>query len=184
MTGKSDSELVELFQQGDETAFNHIVLRYQEKIYWLVRRFVGDHDDANDVVQEVFVKAYEALNGFRRDANVYTWLYRIGVNASLNFIRLRKVKDFFRLDDHNIPESSEQENPNDSLESLEQTKLIEEAIAKLPEKQKAVFLLRYYEELSYEEIAKILKKSVGGLKANYFHAVRKIEEYVKRAYRM
>lgn len=184
MTGKSDLELVELFQHGDETAFNQIVLRYQEKLYWLVRRFIIDHDDTNDVVQDAFVKAYAGLKGFRGDANLYTWLYRIAVNASLNFIRLKKVKDFLRYDELVHEEISDEGTPEELIESRENRSLIDKAIERLPEKQKAVFLLRYYEEMPYEEIAKILKRSIGGLKANYFHAVRKIEEYVKREHGM
>jgi len=184
MTGKSDSELVELFLHGDETAFNAIVLRYQEKIYWVVRRLVNSHDDADDVVQEVFVKAYEGLRSFRGDAQIYTWLYRIAVNASLNYVRLRRVKEFFRFEETIAPETIEHQTPEDIVESNEQREIIEQAVASLPEKQKAVFILRYYEQLTYEEIANILKTSVGGLKANYFHAVRKIERYVKDIHQM
>ncbi|MBM4168413.1 MAG: sigma-70 family RNA polymerase sigma factor [Ignavibacteria bacterium] len=180
MTGKSDSELVDLFRNGDETAFNTIVLRYQEKIYWVVRRFISDHDDADDIVQEVFVKAYEGLRTFRGDAQLYTWLYRIAVNASLNHIRLKRVKEFFRFEETIAPETIEHETPDHIVQSNEQREIIEQAVALLPEKQKAVFILRHYDQLAYEEIATILKTSVGGLKANYFHAVRKVERYVKK----
>ncbi|MBI3580170.1 MAG: RNA polymerase sigma factor [Ignavibacteriales bacterium] len=182
MTERSDLELVRLFQQGEESAFNHLVLRYQEKIYWVARRFINEHDGADDVTQEVFVKAYESLKEFRSESSFYTWLYRITVNIALNVLRRNKVKEFFRIDELFDPEDVESGAPDELLERQEERTLIERAIATLPDKQKAVFLLRYYEEMPYEEIAKVLKTSVGGLKANYFHAVKKIEEYLKRAH--
>lgn len=183
MTDRSDLELVQLFQNGDESAFNHLVLRYQERVYWVARRFVNDHDGADDVAQEVFCKVYESLKEFRGESSLYTWLYRITANIALNSLRRHKVRDFFRIDEMFEVEDTQAVSPDEELERQEQRKLIEEAIARLPEKQKSVFILRYYEELPYEEIAKILKTSIGGLKANYFHAVRKIQEYVRRAYR-
>lgn len=182
MTDRSDLELVRLFQQGDESAFNHLVLRYQEKIYWVARRFINEHDGADDVTQEVFIKAYGSLKEFRSESSLYTWLYRITVNIALNVLRRNKVKEFFRIDELFDPEDVESGTPGELLERQEERTLIEQAIATLPDKQKAVFILRYYEEMPYEEIAKVLKTSVGGLKANYFHAVKKIEEYLKRAH--
>jgi RNA polymerase sigma-70 factor (ECF subfamily) len=182
MTDQTDRELVRRFQRGDESAFNEVVRRYQEKVYWIARRFVNDHDGADDITQEAFCKAYESLRGFRGDASVYTWLYRITVNIALNTIRRQKVKEFFRIDAlFDVADTSVQA-PDKLVEQQEDRALIEQAIAQLPKKQRSVFVLRYYEELPYEEIAKILKTSVGGLKANYFHAVRKIQEYIKRAH--
>lgn len=183
MTERSDNELIELFQNGDDSAFNHLVLRYQEKVYWVARRFVNDHDAADDVTQEVFCKVYESLREFRGESSVYTWLYRITVNISLNSLRRQKVREFFRIDEMFEAKDEEDVAPDEALEQKEQKALIEEAIARLPKKQKSVFLLRYYEEMPYEEISKTLKTSVGGLKANYFHAVKKIQEYVRRAHR-
>jgi RNA polymerase sigma factor (sigma-70 family) len=183
MTERNDNELIELFQNGDDSAFNRLVLRYQEKVYWVARRFVNDHDAADDVTQEVFCKVYESLREFRGDSSVYTWLYRITVNIALNSVRRQKVREFFRIDEMFDTRDEDAVPPDEALEQQEQKSLIEEAIAGLPEKQKAVFVLRYYEELPYEEISKVLKTSVGGLKANYFHAVKKIQEYVKRAHR-
>jgi RNA polymerase sigma-70 factor, ECF subfamily len=183
MTERSDNELIELFQNGDDSAFNHLVLRYQEKVYWVARRFVNDHDGADDVAQEVFCKVYESLREFRGDSSVYTWLYRITVNIALNSVRRQKVREFFRIDEMFDAKDEESVAPDEALEQQEQKQLIEQAIARLPEKQKSVFVLRYYEELPYEEISKVLNTSVGGLKANYFHAVKKIQEYVKRAHR-
>ena len=100
MTNSNDLELVELFQKGDETSYNELVGRYQEKVYWIARRFVNDHDQADDVVQEVFVKVYGALKQFRGDSSVYTWLYRITVNVALNTIRKQRIRDFVRIDEH------------------------------------------------------------------------------------
>jgi len=182
MTDRSDLELVKLFQQGDESSFNHLVTRYQEKVYWVARRFINDHDGADDVTQEVFCRAYESLKDFRAESSVYTWLYRITVNLALNSLRRQKVREFFRLDEMFELEDTSSVAPDAEVEKQEEKALIEKAIATLPEKQKAVFILRYYEELPYENIAKILHTSVGGLKANYFHAVKKIQEYVRRAH--
>jgi RNA polymerase sigma factor (sigma-70 family) len=183
MTERSDNELIELFQNGDDSAFNYLVVRYQEKVYWVARRFVNDHDGADDVTQDVFCRVYESLKEFRGESSVYTWLYRITVNIALNSLRRQKVREFFRIDEMFEAEDKDSMAPDEALERQEQKTLIEEAIARLPEKQKSVFILRYYEELPYEEISKVLKTSVGGLKANYFHALKKVQEYVRRAHR-
>jgi len=182
MTNRSDLELLELFQTGDESAFNHLVLRYRERVYWVARRFVNDHDGADDVTQDVFCKAYESLPDFRGESSFYTWLYRITVNIALNNVRRQKLREFFRIDEMFEIEDKSAVSPDVAVEKKEERMLIEEAITRLPEKQKSVFVLRYYEELPYEDISTILKTSVGGLKANYFHAVKKIQEYVKRAH--
>jgi RNA polymerase sigma-70 factor (ECF subfamily) len=179
---RSDLELVRQFQSGDESAFNQLVLRYQERIYWIARRFLTDHEGADDVTQEVFVKAYESLKEFRGDSSLFTWLYRIAVNLALNALRRRKVREFFHIDEILDAIDSEAEQPDVTLERREERSLIEQAIEQLPKKQKAVFLLRYYEEMPYDEIAKVLNTSVGGLKANYFHAVKKIQGYIQRAH--
>jgi RNA polymerase sigma-70 factor, ECF subfamily len=183
MTERSDLELVQLFQKGDEASFNHLVHRYKEKVYWVARRFISDHDGADDVTQEVFCKAYESLKEFRGDSSLYTWLYRITVNLALNSLRRQRIREFFRIDEMFDVADTSNAAPDELVEKHEEKQLIEQAIGALPEKQKAVFVLRYYEELPYEEISKILKTSVGGLKANYFHAVRKIQEHVRRAHR-
>jgi RNA polymerase sigma-70 factor (ECF subfamily) len=178
----TDLELVDRFRKGEESAFNEIANRYKERIYWTARRFVNDHQDADDIVQQVLWKAYEGLKHFRSDSGVFTWLYRIAVNTSLNAVRKNKVRELLRFDELVETESPESERPDEVLEQEEERSLIEEAVGRLPEKQRSVFVLRYYEQLSYDEIAAILKTSVGGLKANYFHAVKKIEEHVKRAH--
>ena len=183
MDHRSDLELIEEFRNGNDTAFNQLVLRYQEKIYWVVRRLLPDHDEADDVVQDIFVKVYRSLNSFKGDSSFYTWLYRIAMNLSLNEIRRKKTRRTFSLDENVVQHESKDPLPLEMMEREERTQLIKDAIERLPEKQKKVFVLRYYEELPYEEISKILKTSVGGLKANYFHAVKKIGEYVKHGLR-
>ncbi len=177
--GTTDQDLIAAFRQGNEQAFNELVRRYQERVYWLARRFVEDHDAADDVVQDVFIKAYESLADFRGDSSFYTWIYRITVNLSLNAVRKRKVREFFRLEDVAGLGESEEKEPDRIAESNETRAMIQKAIETLPEKQKATFVLRYYEELSYEEMSKILKTSVGGLKANYFHALKKVGAFIK-----
>ncbi|HLP15652.1 MAG TPA: sigma-70 family RNA polymerase sigma factor [Bacteroidota bacterium] len=180
MTHDDELDLVERFQAGDEQAFNTLTLRYQEKIYWVVRRMIPDHDEADDVVQDVFIRAYHSLKSFKGESSVYTWLYRIAVNLSLNEIRRRKIRKTFSLDENTTEQHrSYEDSPVEEIEKQEQAALIRQAIDRLPEKQKKVFILRYYEEMPYEEIAKIVRTSVGGLKANYFHAVKKIGEFLK-----
>jgi|WetSurMetagenome_2_1015567.scaffolds.fasta_scaffold53743_4 RNA polymerase sigma-70 factor, ECF subfamily len=176
----SDLELVTEVRNGRRQAYTVLMRRYQERIYWVARRIVGSHDDAEDVAQDTFVKGYLALGEFRGESQFYTWLYRIALNLSLNAVRKRHVLTY-------LHESSEllrrilpaQERPDELVELHETEARILAAIARLPEKQKAVFVMRYFDELTYEEISRILKTSVGGLKANYFHALRKVQEYMK-----
>jgi RNA polymerase sigma factor (sigma-70 family) len=181
MPDKADEVLIKEFQHGDVRAFNELVRRYQERVYWVARRLVGDHADADDVAQEVFIKIYDSLKGFRGESSFYTWTYRITVNAALNLLRRNKIREFVRFDEIIAPLVSDEPGPDERAESKEQKTLIDEAIAMLPVKQRTVFVLRYYENLPYDEIAKLLKRSVGGMKANYFQAVRKISRYLKES---
>lgn len=175
----SDLELLDSFRKGDESAFNELMRRYQEKVYWLARRIVGTHEDADDIVQDVFVRAHSSLPDFRGDSNLYTWLYRVATNHSLNALRKKKIKDFIRYD--SAIEESVPGNEHADTETLqtELRRILERAIDRLPPRQKQVFILRYYDELSFVEMAKLLGKSEGGLKANYFHALKKIQAYVR-----
>jgi RNA polymerase sigma-70 factor, ECF subfamily len=177
--GLSDQELVQKVRNGDRRAFTVLMRRYQERVYWVARRIVGSHDDADDVTQEAFVKAFVGLGDFRGDASFYTWLYRIAVNLSLNSVRKRQVLNYLgesAILSRILPRG---EDPERQVEFRDLQSRLEKAVAQLPEKQRAVFVLRHYEELSYEEIAQILKTSVGGLKANYFHALKKVQQYLK-----
>ncbi len=180
MTPQTDLELIELFRQGNVQGFNELVRRYQQKVYWVARRVVGSHDDADDVVQDVFIRVYNALNTFRSESGFYTWLYRITINVALNSLRTRKGKSFFRFEDLVEQPESDEEQPDTQIEKSEYQKALERAIERLPAKQKLVFTMRYFDDMSYDEIALILHRSVGGLKANYFHALKKVQEYVKR----
>ena len=175
----SDLELVNEVRNGKRQAFTELMRRYQERVYWTARRIVGSHDDADDIAQETFVRAYLALGDFRGDSSFFTWLYRIAVNLSLNAIRKQQVMEYLRQSDIINRFLPAQENPEKDLEREEMHSLVDKAIASLPEKQRAVFVMRYYDEMSYAEISKVLKTSIGGLKANYYHAVRKVQEYVK-----
>ena len=176
----SDSEIISDFLKGNSSSFNFIVLKYQKKVYWVVRRMVLDHDDADDITQEVFIKLHRTLGDFRGESSLFTYLYKIAVNYSLNHLkknrnRMEKIRN---IDEeiYNIKDSSKSQDT--LMADREMEKLLKDAMLALPEQQRAVFSLRFYEELSYEEISKILGKSVGGLKANYFHAFKKIQSFL------
>ncbi|HUN64589.1 MAG TPA: sigma-70 family RNA polymerase sigma factor [Bacteroidota bacterium] len=175
-----DDELIAMFRAGRAEGFNMLVRRYQQKVYWIARRIVPSHEDADDVVQDVFIRVHDGLKDFRAESGFYTWVYRITVNVALNAVRARKVKKLIRLDDLTDQPFDQNESPVDRLEQTEYQAALRKAIDKLPAKQKLVFTMRYQDELSYEEIARILNKSVGGLKANYFHALKKIQDSVRR----
>ncbi|MFA6232588.1 MAG: sigma-70 family RNA polymerase sigma factor [Bacteroidota bacterium] len=179
MQPSHNPDILEACRQGDRSAFNLLVRMHQEKIFHVVKRMVPDPDDARDIAQEVFIRAFEKVSEFRGESQVFTWLYRIAVNLSLNHLRKTKLRTFFRMEDdhHDFPDSGP--SPEAKVEQHELRKIVRKAVDRLPEKQKAVFILRYYEELSYEEIAVILTTSIGGLKANYHHAAKKIESYVR-----
>lgn len=177
----SDEDLAARFRSGErDVSFTILVERYQKRIYLSAKRLAnGDHDEADDITQETFVKMYEALENFRGESKLFTWVYRIMMNNVIHRSRKKRSSSHIPLEE--ISESIGTEHtPVDGIEGAETTKLIEEAIGTLPPKQREVFLMRFYDELPYDEIAKILGTSVGGLKANYFHAVQKIGDYLKR----
>lgn len=180
MPEKTDFELIEAFKNGNVSGFNELVRRYQEKVYWNARRIISRHDDADDVVQDVFIKVYEGLKDFRGASNFYTWLYRITINVSINALRKKRLKEFIPYDHIMDGVFRSDSKTDDHVEQQEYQTILEHAIDRLPAKQKVVFNMRYYDEIPYEEIAKILKKSVGGTKANYFQAVNKVVKYVKK----
>jgi RNA polymerase sigma factor (sigma-70 family) len=180
LTDRSDAELLMQFRKPEskEKAFTAIIRKYQEKLYWHIRRMVVDHDDANDVVQNVFIRVWNGLENFREDAQLYTWLYRIATNESLTFLEQQKKRAAVSLSDvesglSNKIRADRHFDPN-KLEWKLQV-----AIQQLPEKQKLVFSLRYYDEMPYEEMSRVLETSEGALKASYHHAVKKIEDYIK-----
>ncbi len=175
----SDLELVQEVRNGKRQAFTELMHRYQQRVYWTARRIVGRHEDADDVAQETFIKAYLALGDFRGDSSFFTWLYRIALNLSLNAVRKQQTLKYLRQSDIINRILPAQANPDQELEAKETESRLRQAIASLPEKQKAVFVMRYHDEMSYQDISQVLKTSVGGLKANYFHALRKIQEFIK-----
>jgi RNA polymerase sigma factor (sigma-70 family) len=175
-----DKELLHQFKQPEtkEKAFTTIIKKYQEKLYWHIRRMVVDHDDANDVLQNVFIKVWNGLQNFREDSQLYTWLYRIATNESLTFLDQQKRRSTVSMNE----EEAGLSNKIKAEEGFDARKLewkLQLAIQKLPEKQRAVFTLRYYDEMPYEEMSRVLETSEGALKASYHHAVKKIEEFIK-----
>lgn len=161
-------------------AFEVLVDTYKQRLYWHVRRIVLNHDDADDVLQNTFIKVYRSINGFKGDSKLYSWMYRIATNEALSFLKSKSKKQGI----------TSEEVQNQLLDSLQadvyfegdeiQLKL-QQAIASLPEKQKLVFNMKYFQELKYEEISEILETSVGGLKASYHLAAKKIEAFLKGA---
>src|SRR6476659_9749576 len=177
---RSDAELLMQFKNPatKEQAFTALIKKYQEKLYWHVRRMVVDHDDANDVLQNVFIKVWNGLENFREDSQLYTWLYRIATNESLTFLEQQKKKSSVSLSDVESGLANKvAADKNFDANRLEWK--LQLAIQQLPEKQKLVFNLRYYDEMPYEEMSRILDTSEGALKASYHHAVKKIEEFIK-----
>jgi RNA polymerase sigma factor (sigma-70 family) len=180
LTDSSDAELLVQFrnEQTKERAYTSIIKKYQERLYWHIRRMVVDHDDANDVLQNVFIRVWNGLANFREDAQLYTWLYRIATNESLTFLENQKKRSAVSLSDVETGLSNKiKADQNFDANRLEWK--LQLAIQKLPEKQRLVFNLRYYDEMPYEEMSRILETSEGALKASYHHAAKKIEEYIK-----
>ncbi|HNP96295.1 MAG TPA: sigma-70 family RNA polymerase sigma factor [Cyclobacteriaceae bacterium] len=157
--------------------FNLLVREYQQKVYWLVRKMVIDHDDADDVTQEVFIKIYKAIDRFREDAQLYTWIYRIATNECLSFLNKKKRRFFLPLEDV----SKELSNKLDSAPNIggdEIQRRLQKALLTLPDKQRLVFNMKYFDDMSYEQISEITKTSVGALKASFHHATKKIEDFL------
>jgi RNA polymerase sigma-70 factor (ECF subfamily) len=170
---RDDQALVAASLAGDRSAFDEIVERHQRAVYQVCFRFVNNHEDASDLVQEAFVRAWRGLTNFKGQAALSTWLYRIAVNVSLNRVSVKKTEtetiDLDRLEDSNA------ELPGTRLMRAERADAVRRAISELPEKQRATLILRTYHELSHQEIAEILGSSVGAVKANFFHALANLK---------
>lgn len=175
----SDSELLFQFRNLEtrERAYTSIIKKYQEKLYWHIRRIVVDHDDTNDVLQNVFIRVWNGLENFREDSQLYTWLYRIATNECLTFLEKEKKRAAVSLSDVESGLSEKVKADKDFDANKLEWKL-QMAIQQLPEKQRVVFTLRYYDEMPYEEMSRVLETSEGALKASYHHAVKKIEDYI------
>lgn len=171
-----------LYRQPDtrERGFTCIIQKYQERLYWHIRRLVIDHEDANDVLQNVFIKVWKNLEGFREDAQLFTWLYKIATNECLTFLEQQKRKSSVSLSDVETGLSNKLRADSQFDANKLEWKL-QKAILALPEKQRVVFNLRYYDEMPYEEMSRVLETSEGALKASYHHAVKKIEEFIKNS---
>ena len=174
-----DKELLAQFKDPStkERGYTRIIKKYQEKLYWHIRRMVVEHEDANDVLQNMFIKVWNGLDNFREDSQLYTWMYRIATNESLTFLEQQKRKSTLSLSD----EESGLSNKVKASEYFDANKLewkLQVAIQQLPEKQRIVFNMRYYEEMPYEQMSDVLETSVGALKASYHIAAKKIEEFL------
>ena len=174
-----DQELLRQFKDpsSKEKGFTGIIKKYQEKLYWHIRRMVINHEDANDVLQNMFIKVWNALDNFREDSQLYTWLYRIATNESLSYIEQQKKRASVSLGDveNGLSNKLKAEKNYDSNKIEWKLQM---AMQQLPEKQRVVFNLRYYDEMPYQEMSVVLDTSEGALKASYHHAVKKIEDYI------
>ena len=157
--------------------FNLLVRTYQQRVYWHVRKMVIDHDDADDLTQEVFIKIHKNIEGFREDAQLFTWIYRIATNECLSFLQRKKRRFFLPIGDVES-ELSDKLDRSSHISGDEIQLKLQKALLKLPDKQRLVFNMKYFDDMSYEEIAEITKTSVGALKASYHHAVKKIEDFL------
>ena len=173
---KTDKEILILFKDSDKQniAFSLLVKKYQEKIYWHIRKMVLNHEDANDITQNTFIKVWKGLPKFRQDSNLYTWIYRIATNETITFINKNKKRITISLDDLSKGLENKKDDFFFSGEEIELK--LHKAINTLPEKQKLVFTMKYFQELKYSELAEILGGTIGSLKASYFHAKARIEE--------
>lgn len=172
----NDQDILRLFFTNgkEQIAFGHLVNKYQERVYWHIRKMVINHEDANDVTQNTFIKVWKGLPKFKKESNLFTWMYRIATNETLNFIQSNKKKVAQSLEDIQVESQSEDSFfTGDEIEAK-----LYKAIGTLPEKQRVVFNMKYFEELKYTEIAEILGGTVGSLKASYHHAQKKIEAHL------
>jgi len=172
----NDPELLALIANPEtkEKGFRILIEIYQRRVYGVIRKMVIIHEDADDITQNTFIKAYNNISKFHGNSSLFTWLYRIATNESLNFLEKKKKRFFFPIEDHHEVMSSYIDSSPD-ISGTEIEKKLHKAILNLPEKQRLVFNLKYFEDLSYEEMAAITETSIGALKASYHHAVKKLE---------
>ncbi len=178
MSSQSDKEIMRCIKDPDlcEKGFNLLVSKYHQQIYWHIRRIVFDHEDANDITQNVFIKIWKNIHSFRNESKLYTWIYRISSNEAITFIKQNNKHKNASIHDFEEILSGNADDNFFSGDEIQQK--LQKAIQTLPKKQRLVFLMKYYQELPYQEISKILQTSIGSLKASYHHAVKKIEKYL------
>ncbi|MFT5915538.1 MAG: RNA polymerase sigma factor (sigma-70 family) [Bacteroidia bacterium] len=177
-----DKEILEKFRNPDSRnyAFNLLVRQYQERIYWHIRKMVIDHEDANDLTQDVFVKVFKSLEKFKGDSQLFTWIYRIATNECLNFLKKKKRRFFLPI--HDVEKELAQKVDEGKYISGDEIQLkLQKALLTLPEKQRLVFNMKYFDEMKYEQISAVLGTSVGALKASYHIASKKVEAHVRNS---
>ncbi len=180
MSHLSDQEILKLVLNKDSKnyGFNLLIKKYQQKVYLHVRRMVYNHDDADDVTQNIFIKVFENIDKFREQAQLFTWIYRIATNEAISFLKKKKVRSFVTFSDNPHSQASALfEDPLFDGDAIQQK--LYKAIEQLPRKQKLVFNMKYFDEMKYEEISAVLGTSVGALKTSYHHAVKKIEKQME-----
>ena len=175
----NESEILKQLQDENQqhSAFSLLVSHFGEQLYWQIRKMVLSHDDANDLLQNTFMKAWSNIDSFRGDAKLSTWLYRIAVNECITFLNRQKMRNQVSISDEEAPLLNVLEAEEYFIGDDAQLKL-QKAILTLPDKQRLVFNMRYFDGIKYEEMSEILGTSVGALKASYHHAVKKIEDYI------
>lgn len=180
LTVLTDREILDLLAEprSFERGFRLMMQQYQERIYWHVRRMLGNHEDTNDVVQNCFIKVYRSVHRFEGKSKLYTWIYRIATNEAITFINRRQKHSVMNIDDEDTGLAN-QLTANQELSAGIINEKLRKAMMSLPEKQCLVFTLRYFEEMGYKEMSEQLGTSVGALKASYHHAVKKIEEALR-----
>ncbi len=178
----SDAQILKLIAQGltRERGYRLLLEKYQERLYWHIRRMVINHEDANDVVQNSLIKVFRSIHQFKGNARLYTWLYRIATNEAITYLNQQKRRAVHSIDEEESA-AARQLEADSWFDGDEAQRQLQHALLTLPDKQRLVFNLRYFEEMPYKEIAQVLDTSVGGLKASYHHAVKKIESYLTQA---
>lgn len=174
-----DKELLAKIRNPDSRSygFNLLIRAYQQRVYWHVRKMVIDHDDADDLTQETFIKVHKYIDGFREDSQLFTWIYRIATNECLTFLQKKKRRFFLPIGDVSAELGSKIDSSN-HLSGDEIHLTLQKALLILPDKQRLVFNMKYFDEMSYEQISEVTNTSIGALKASYHHAVKKIEEFL------
>jgi RNA polymerase sigma-70 factor (ECF subfamily) len=175
-----DRQLIaELRQENTrDLAFNRLVKTYQERLYWHIRKMVLNHDDTDDILQNTFVKVWKSIGSFREESKLYTWLYRIATNETITFLNSKKRRNLLPFND--VSDYLMENLTSDPYFEGDQLQMkLQQAVLRLPEKQRIVFNMKYFDDMKYEEMSHVLDTSVGALKASYHHAVKKIEEFIK-----
>lgn len=174
-----DKELLDKIRNPETRnyGFNLLVREYQQRVYWHVRKMVIDHDDSDDLTQEIFIKVHKYIGTFREDAQLFTWIYRIATNECLTFLNKKRRRFFLPIEDVGKELSTKIDSSSEFAGDDIQKKL-QKALLKLPDKQRLVFNMKYFDDMPYEAISEVTKTSVGALKASYHHAVKKIEDYL------